>query len=211
MRSYRGAFGAAVLFASNALGERGALAVSDSRMSACGTASGGSDDERKHAKFPVSAPWPTWKVNDHFRSGAAEAATPHEAPTGDASPANPNGHILLSEEVEATMPKTSGPDAESLLARPEGLVAWRFDVGGEAFALLESGDPPPDIPFGLTKAEADVARLAVQGLSNKQIAVRRGTSARTVANQMASLFRKLGLASRPELLARLRREVTGRR
>jgi len=109
------------------------------------------------------------------------------------------------------MPKTSGPDAESLPAGPKGPVAWCFDVGGEVFALLESGDPQPDVPAGLTGAEADVARLALEGLSNKQIAARRGTSPCTVANQMASLFRKLGLASRPELLARLRREVTRRR
>jgi DNA-binding CsgD family transcriptional regulator len=130
---------------------------------------------------------------------------------GGVFPSNPNGHIFaFTGEVEAKMPTTTGPDAESLPAEPKGLAAWRFDIGGEEFALLESGDPQPEILPGLTGAEADVARLAAQGLSNKQIAVRRGTSPRTVANQIASLFRKLGLASRPELLARLRRVVTGR-
>ena len=121
------------------------------------------------------------------------------------------GISSFHEEVGAAMPKASDPDAENLPAGLKGPLAWRFDVGGEAFALLESAEPQPDTPSGLTEAEADVARLAVEGLSNKQIAVRRGTSPRTVANQMASLFRKLGLASRPELLARLRREMTGRR
>ena len=40
------------------------------------------------------------------------------------------------------------------------------------------------------------------GLANAAIARRRGTSARTVANQVASIFRKLGVQSRAELAAR---------
>ena len=42
-----------------------------------------------------------------------------------------------------------------------------------------------------------------RGGSNAQIARARGTSARTVANQVASVFVKLGVASRRELLAKL--------
>lgn len=51
----------------------------------------------------------------------------------------------------------------------------------------------------LSDAEAEVGRLVVRGFSNAEIAVVRGTSVRTVANQMASILRKLGLASRREL------------
>jgi DNA-binding NarL/FixJ family response regulator len=51
----------------------------------------------------------------------------------------------------------------------------------------------------LTPAEWDVAALALLGLSNSEIATRRGCSTRTVANQMSSTFRKLGIASRGEL------------
>lgn len=46
-----------------------------------------------------------------------------------------------------------------------------------------------------------MAELALANLSNAEIAERRGTSPRTVANQVASLFRKLGVASRSELRA----------
>lgn len=53
----------------------------------------------------------------------------------------------------------------------------------------------------LTSAELEVARLAVAGGSNRAIARLRGTSARTVANQIASAFRKLGVGSRSELAA----------
>lgn len=58
-------------------------------------------------------------------------------------------------------------------------------------------------PSELTLAECEVAWSAAQGLSNSVIAVERGRSARTIANQLASAFRKLGVASRSELAAAL--------
>jgi DNA-binding CsgD family transcriptional regulator len=51
----------------------------------------------------------------------------------------------------------------------------------------------------LTAAELHVARCAAEGLSNRAIALRRGSSARTVANQMASILRKLAVGSRAAL------------
>lgn len=53
----------------------------------------------------------------------------------------------------------------------------------------------------LTEAESEVLELVLQGLSNRAIAERRGTSRRTVANQIQSSFRKLGVSSRAELMA----------
>jgi DNA-binding NarL/FixJ family response regulator len=55
----------------------------------------------------------------------------------------------------------------------------------------------------LTSAEIAVAELAVAGLGNAEIGRRRGTSERTVANQLASIYRKLGVGSRTELVAHL--------
>ena len=55
----------------------------------------------------------------------------------------------------------------------------------------------------LTQAEQDVLQLMMAGSSNRQIAHARGSSSRTVANQIASIFRKLGVASRAELAALL--------
>jgi DNA-binding CsgD family transcriptional regulator len=51
----------------------------------------------------------------------------------------------------------------------------------------------------LTPVEAEVTRLLAAGLSNAEIARVRGTARRTVANQVASVFRKLGVSSRLEL------------
>lgn len=55
----------------------------------------------------------------------------------------------------------------------------------------------------LSQSESEVAELARLGLSNAAIAARRGVSPRTVANQLSSLFRKLGVQSRLELVLAL--------
>ena len=59
----------------------------------------------------------------------------------------------------------------------------------------------------LTTAEREVAVEAARGLSNSEIAEARGRSVRTVVNQLASVFAKLGLGSRAELAARLASEL----
>jgi DNA-binding CsgD family transcriptional regulator len=53
----------------------------------------------------------------------------------------------------------------------------------------------------LTAAEREVAQLALDGCSDAEIASRRGTSRSTVANQLGRIYRKLGVASRVELVA----------
>lgn len=56
----------------------------------------------------------------------------------------------------------------------------------------------------LTKTEKSVVARLVRGESTARIAKGRGTSARTVANQIAAIYRKLGVGSRRELAALLR-------
>jgi DNA-binding CsgD family transcriptional regulator len=58
-------------------------------------------------------------------------------------------------------------------------------------------------PSELTDAEREVARRAAAGDSNVAIARARGSSHRTVANQLAAIFAKLGVRSRAELASRL--------
>src|SRR4030095_4102045 len=55
----------------------------------------------------------------------------------------------------------------------------------------------------LTEAERDVALLAAAGFSNDDIAQRRRCRPRTIANQLASAYRKMGISGRRELRARL--------
>jgi DNA-binding CsgD family transcriptional regulator len=55
----------------------------------------------------------------------------------------------------------------------------------------------------LSPAERDVALWMVRGATTREIALRRAVSERTVANQIQSLYGKLGVGSRSELAARL--------
>jgi DNA-binding NarL/FixJ family response regulator len=92
-----------------------------------------------------------------------------------------------------------------LASVPIGLRASRVTIDGEELAVFSFSLPPPTLPSSLSEAERDVAIAVLEGLSNTEIAASRGTSARTVANQVASLFRKLGVRSRTEAVAALAR------
>lgn len=77
----------------------------------------------------------------------------------------------------------------------------RFEHEGEQFAVLSFDQLAAALPGGLSEAEAMVALLVVAGRSNRDIARARGVTERTVANQLSSLYRKLGIRSRGELIA----------
>lgn len=57
----------------------------------------------------------------------------------------------------------------------------------------------------LTPAEAAVAAAVAQGLSNREIAVQLGKCEGTVKNQLGSIYRKLAVRNRPQLIVLLRR------
>jgi DNA-binding CsgD family transcriptional regulator len=61
----------------------------------------------------------------------------------------------------------------------------------------------PDLvlPEGLTASERAVVHHVVEGHTKSMIAEARGTAKRTIANQLGSVFRKLGISGRGELLA----------
>lgn len=85
----------------------------------------------------------------------------------------------------------------------EGPRLATFTLDAQRFAVLS-------IPLRhslpeLTPAEREVVELVLEGCSNREIGTRRGTSARTVANQLATIYRKLGVSSRAELVVSLRR------
>lgn len=63
----------------------------------------------------------------------------------------------------------------------------------------------PDLALreALTDGEYEVVKLLVEGLSYEEIAQERNTSTRTVANQVASSFRELGVSGRVDLLCKL--------
>ncbi|MGV3621624.1 MAG: response regulator transcription factor [Archangium sp.] len=77
-----------------------------------------------------------------------------------------------------------------------------FRLNGAEYAVWS--EPAPEVPQtpSLTGAEQAVLTLLLKGASNADIARHRKSSVRTVANQVASVFRKYGVRSRAELVAR---------
>jgi len=89
---------------------------------------------------------------------------------------------------------------------PRGLRCDHLALDGEEYLVLdfpaaESVDVAEPGPWSLTVAERQVAAAAAAGKSNQEIAAARGVSTRTVANQLASIYAKLGINSRAELAA----------
>jgi len=86
-------------------------------------------------------------------------------------------------------------------APPPRARATTFVAGDERFVVLSY--PLADLPGvdDLSPAELEVVKAILGGMSNAEIARRRGRAVRTVANQVAAIFRKLGVGSRSELAA----------
>jgi DNA-binding NarL/FixJ family response regulator len=90
-----------------------------------------------------------------------------------------------------------GKSAAEGAARGAGFTAF-----GEEFMVLSFSLAPAHVPSQLTAAEQQVFRQMLEGLSNQDIASVRRTSLRTIANQVASIYRKLDVTCRPELLVK---------
>jgi DNA-binding NarL/FixJ family response regulator len=88
-------------------------------------------------------------------------------------------------------------------AVPHALEAQLLKKSGRPYLVLSFPLVRFRVPRGLTDAEKSVLGLLLRGHSNAAIAKHRATSQRTVANQVASIFRKLGVSSRAELAATL--------
>lgn len=100
-------------------------------------------------------------------------------------------------------------------ARPLDLVAFGplLEIGGAGIhqTLERVGDtriqltyrPPRPLLGSLTASELEIAFMVADSMSNAEIALQRRASVRTVCNQLAGLYRKLGVHCRRELVLRL--------
>lgn len=116
--------------------------------------------------------------------------------------------MVKPRAAKSAEPKRSRDDAlpEVHVEPPEGLRSSRLRVDSEEYVVLSYPVVGPSLPVSLSPSEREVALLVAHGLSNADIARARGVSRNTVANQIASLFRKLGVGSRLELA----RKIAGR-
>ncbi|MET9297069.1 LuxR C-terminal-related transcriptional regulator [Streptomyces sp. NPDC003077] len=87
-----------------------------------------------------------------------------------------------------------------------GADVWVRRADSELLAAGQASHPSrAEAELGLTPREAEVARLAAEGLSNQGIGWRLGLTHRTVASHLSRVFAKAGVTSRKQLPAVLRR------
>lgn len=87
------------------------------------------------------------------------------------------------------------------MGRKRGVDSFEIELDGETLVVVSLPITTGDVLETLTPIERAVALDAVAGLSNAAIAKKRERSVRTIANQLASIYRKLGVGSRAELCA----------
>lgn len=98
----------------------------------------------------------------------------------------------------------AGTALRGALPPPRGLVVHVLELGSRELVQFEwdrTGAVRP--PAVLTAAEQEVFDRVLRGCSNRSIAEERGRHPKTIAKQIASLCRKLGVGSRLELIARM--------
>lgn len=95
------------------------------------------------------------------------------------------------------MEQTAGPRNRNVVDSCE------IEHHGQRYRYLVIGRSEPGLPNELTAAERDVARRAALGQTNRAIAGARGTSRRTVDQQLACVYQKLGITGRGELCERV--------
>lgn len=88
----------------------------------------------------------------------------------------------------------------------DGALAGRLSFvphGGEQLRVVAGQRPEQRLAACVPPAELAVVRSLVEGLCYQEIARLRGTSLRTVANQVTAVFRRMRVSGRNELLQRL--------
>jgi DNA-binding CsgD family transcriptional regulator len=110
--------------------------------------------------------------------------------------------IHRQDGSRATAPEAENGELAGRASR-DASVRIAQGGGGNGELLVISFSIRPDPHAALTVAERAVVELVAVGCGNTEIARRRGVSKRTVANQIASVFGKLGVSSRLELVARI--------
>jgi DNA-binding NarL/FixJ family response regulator len=110
----------------------------------------------------------------------------------------------VSRALRSALTKLGGAGTSDL----QGIQTARFELllGVNAGVTLGVSRLPPHGPLPATLSDAERAIVAsiVDGKYVVAIARERGTSPRTVMNQIASIYRKLGASSRREVVALLR-------
>lgn len=132
---------------------------------------------------------------------------------------SPESARTLSSAIELAARNPATP-VRTIVVKDERGVPLVLDVaalpplpGMLAFtprAIVTARPPRPPAPagilmtvYGLTQAEADVARALAQGDARESIAERRGVAVGTIRAQLKGIFGKLGVSREAELIAKI--------
>lgn len=92
---------------------------------------------------------------------------------------------------------------------PEGTLCCDFVWKDEALSSISTPRPETALRALLSPAEYATVSMLIDGETHKAIAARRQRSPRTIANQLASAFHRLGVSGRSGVLLRLVRGASG--
>jgi two-component system, NarL family, response regulator LiaR len=119
---------------------------------------------------------------------------------------DPYVFALLRAGADGYLLKSADPDelVRAVKATAAGGKVLDPTVAGRVVAQMTSGKPAAasEQVEPLSERELDVLRLAGLGLTNKAIGLELGISDRTVQGHLASVYGKLGVASRTEAVTR---------
>jgi DNA-binding CsgD family transcriptional regulator len=105
-----------------------------------------------------------------------------------------NPPVLLVMAARAAARRGSAPTLGRLT---------RIKADQDKYWLVSMERPDIQFPVPLSQAEAAVVRQLVSGRTHAEICEYRATSSRTVANQLASAFKKFGVSGRGAIVQRL--------
>jgi DNA-binding CsgD family transcriptional regulator len=115
---------------------------------------------------------------------------------------------MSSDRAQAATPRARVRGASGRWLVVHGSQLTAESRLGSTCVIIEEARPSEIAPiitsaYGLSEREADVTRLIFQGLSTREIAGELHLSAYTVQDYLKSVFEKVGVRSRRELVARI--------
>lgn len=160
---------------------------------------------------PVAGPWGCLEpkhlqVLEAFLTGVAQKAIAMDldvAPSTVASYARSAlRHLGVHDRPSQVQPllMLAAKASQSLNPTCRGEVTFLHET--EPLRVVAFPRPDSELP-AVPPAELSVLRYLVEGMTHSEIARRRGTAIRTVANQLASVFRRFRVSGRRELILRL--------
>jgi DNA-binding CsgD family transcriptional regulator len=110
--------------------------------------------------------------------------------------------VRLAEAAKCIEAERGPAEVTSLRGRGEWTVIDRFEINGRAYVVAQQNDRPTGLD-ALSPREREIVERAVRGDTQKVIAYDLGIAHSTVRVLLARSYRRLGVRSHAELVARI--------